>query len=685
MGEKSNRQQFVELEYVIQKYYNEHCASYISKEAQKFREAQEKDRDAAMAHSIMRYGASMGVPDDRKVEVRTTDSFLKGLKDKYQNDKTFLGDVDVLTEAWKRTAISTMGEEEYNRVSAQVDGGDLATCYIKNRFDMMIMDQLAKSRVPTGTWDYISRKGVSDFLLGSYDGRTKLERELDEKAFDMYHPSIASRVAAGGLSVGLDALVLAPLSAVGGSIWGRGVAAAAKGSAYSGTRIGFSVGLDQATKKGSEALGKQAVKTVAGKVAVPVGITVGAGFLSSCSDATEKDKVISEIVTRDSEAFDGIRQESRHVKSSQSEVAHAVNDLLNSKVKLYDYHRAYSPSEMKHLRSQLSAMADGNLQKNHDLIVETFKLSGITTKDVGVPEWMKSKSEKECLEMSQYYAATAMEMKLCGSKEVKRRDGKTVTLDYASQCAVDYARAASEVRKVSEARAAEEARTVQTAASQQQSAGTQAFGGPVGGQQGAAVSADGQNTAGWGSTLNQLGLGGFGDIGRNIGYVMSMLPDMLIAMFTGKTKNLKFADNMMPIAAIVMGMFVQNPMLKMLFIGLGGANLLNKAGKEILDDGRARQEGMVRQYRSYPDEELDLRIKNPQMRGCTLICDIDNNPQVLNINPNAAEAYAKGLVPLNTLCNAALRDWDEQHQELQESYDRQVDADQKIELTHGIK
>ena len=130
MGEKSNRQQFVELEYVIQKYYNEHCASYISKEAQKFREAQEKDRDAAMAHSIMRYGASMGVPDDRKVEVRTTDSFLKGLKDKYQNDKTFLGDVDVLTDAWKRTAISTMGEEEYNRVSAQVEGGDLATCYI---------------------------------------------------------------------------------------------------------------------------------------------------------------------------------------------------------------------------------------------------------------------------------------------------------------------------------------------------------------------------------------------------------------------------------------------------------------------------------------------------------------------------------------------------------------------------
>ena len=36
----------------------------------------------------------------------------------------------------------------------------------------------------------------------------------------------------------------------------------------------------------------------------------------------------------------------------------------------------------------------------------------------------------------------------------------------------------------------------------------------------------------------------------------------------------------MPIASIVAGMFVRNPLLKMTLIGFGGANLLNKAGHE---------------------------------------------------------------------------------------------------------
>ena len=61
-----------------------------------------------------------------------------------------------------------------------------------------------------------------------------------------------------------------------------------------------------------------------------------------------------------------------------------------------------------------------------------------------------------------------------------------------------------------------------------------------------------------------------------------MLPDMLVGMFTGKTKSINIKDNMMPIASIVAGMFVKNPILKMVLIGMGGMNLLNKAGHEAL-------------------------------------------------------------------------------------------------------
>ena len=94
------------------------------------------------------------------------------------------------------------------------------------------------------------------------------------------------------------------------------------------------------------------------------------------------------------------------------------------------------------------------------------------------------------------------------------------------------------------------------------------------------------NTVGWVVMLATLGLSGMGDIAGNLGYVMAMLPDILLGVFTGKTQSLNIKDNLLPIASIVAGMFVRNPLLKMLLIGLGGANLLNKDGDEVLR-GRA--------------------------------------------------------------------------------------------------
>ncbi len=192
-----------------------------------------------------------------------------------------------------------------------------------------------------------------------------------------------------------------------------------------------------------------------------------------------------------------------------------------------------------------------------------------------------------------------------------------------------------------------------------------------------------RNTEGWGGFLDQFKLKGFGDVFQNLGYVLAMLPDMIVGMFTGKSRNLKFKDNMMPIAAVLMGMFVKNPMLKMLLIGLGGANLLNRAGQEALEDGRGQQPAP--KYVAHADEELDLRIKQPIMRGNTLVANIDDVPVVVKLESHVVDAYEKGMLPLNTLSNAVLRHYDEQNTLARESYDRQVDVDQNIEQSRGIK
>lgn len=183
------------------------------------------------------------------------------------------------------------------------------------------------------------------------------------------------------------------------------------------------------------------------------------------------------------------------------------------------------------------------------------------------------------------------------------------------------------------------------------------------------------NINGWDGLLRSFGLDGMGKVAGNLGYIIAMLPDMLLGLFTGKTKSLGLKDNLLPIASIVAGLFVRNPLLKILLMGLGGANLLNKASKEALsnqqneDNGYSRKESANLQYKRYADEPLNPRIANPVLQGCTLIATIDRVPCTIQISPTVADAYRSGAVPLNTLANAILAQSDRLRQMAAENYD----------------
>lgn len=175
------------------------------------------------------------------------------------------------------------------------------------------------------------------------------------------------------------------------------------------------------------------------------------------------------------------------------------------------------------------------------------------------------------------------------------------------------------------------------------------------------------NSNGWDGLLKNFGLDGFSDIGNNLGYVIAMLPDILVGMLTGKTQSLGLKDNMMPIAAVLAGMFVKNPLLKMTLIGMGGANLLNKAGHEALAN---KQEGNVAlgsntnavRYKSYPDEPLNPRITNPVLQGNCLVATIDKVPYTIQLPEHVVGAYQAGALPLNTLANSILAKSDQMRQ-----------------------
>lgn len=195
------------------------------------------------------------------------------------------------------------------------------------------------------------------------------------------------------------------------------------------------------------------------------------------------------------------------------------------------------------------------------------------------------------------------------------------------------------------------------------------------------------NTGGWEDLLGTLGLSGMGDIAGNLGYVMAMLPDILLGVFTGKTQSLNIKDNLLPIASIVAGMFVRNPLLKMLLIGLGGANLLNKAGHEVL---RERSEGEMNtanrgtaQYRRYPDEPLNPRITNPVLQGNMLVATIDRVPCTIQLSQTVTDAYRAGALPINTLANAVLARSEQLSQRASDNYDN--GQQETIVRTRGIQ
>ena len=206
------------------------------------------------------------------------------------------------------------------------------------------------------------------------------------------------------------------------------------------------------------------------------------------------------------------------------------------------------------------------------------------------------------------------------------------------------------------------------------------------GQENPSASAGQSNENGWDGLLRSVGLDGLGDITGNLGYIMAMLPDILLGAFTGKTQSLRLKDNLLPMASIVAGLFVRNPLLKMLLIGLGGANLLNKAGHEALE--RKRSEGLTAgnrepEYKRYPDEPLNPRIVNPTLQGCTLVATIDRVPCTVQLSPVVADAYRKGALPLNTLANAVLAQSDRLNQMASQNYDNS--RPETVVRTRGIQ
>ena len=192
----------------------------------------------------------------------------------------------------------------------------------------------------------------------------------------------------------------------------------------------------------------------------------------------------------------------------------------------------------------------------------------------------------------------------------------------------------------------------------------------------------GRSVSGWERVLDKHNSNSFSDVSSNLGYVIAMLPDMLINMFTGKNQNFRMENNILPIASIFAAMFVKNPLIKMLMVGLGGASLLKSAGNEVLSYGNPNDNKV---YKKYLDEPLNSRLSEPAIKGSSLFVDIDNIPMVINISKEAAIAYRDGHLPLNTLANSVLVKYDQQKQTAETNYIINETAEKDMERQVALR
>ena len=186
-----------------------------------------------------------------------------------------------------------------------------------------------------------------------------------------------------------------------------------------------------------------------------------------------------------------------------------------------------------------------------------------------------------------------------------------------------------------------------------------------------------QNLSGWDTFLSNMGLNGATDIGKNLGYSLAMLPDLLVGVLTGKTDSLGLIkDNIVPIAAVVAGMFTGNPLLKLLLMGLGGFNLMNKVGHAALQTGNVPE--TKKRYKTYEDEPLNPRISNPAITGNSMVMDIDRVPHTVQLPDTVVEAYNAGALPLNVLANAILARQDMSRRMASQNYDSSQQCNEVI-------
>lgn len=643
MAETKNKQALIDVEYCFDRYFKENFAPILASTAKDLREKQQVEaqkirQEVSSTMCPMMDTTTGGFPVHTMVadnlvssgewNKKKTEDLMIMANEKFFGNKDFMHDYQILVLSYRSALVGAIGKERYAQISKHSESGDLATDYVYNRWQRMMLELLARQRMPQSSLQYILEKGAGGSLIGMLANletkrfQSSGDQEVEKLAEKLYHPSAGEKISSGALSFLID--------------------------------FASTAGVGTAGTIGKVALGADAIAQM------------GLPFLSS-DDGLTYEQAVSKEVFGDTSIISRYQSASKRVNPSRSENIHAINQCLSKKMKVQTVMSPIDNEIVKKKALEIRHACEGRGNLLY-YISSLYEQKGIVyQKTASIPKWMKEKDDAGLFQSASYFTSLAMEMQEKNKKAVVIGK-KQMSYQQVVQRGYDYAHALS-MRKAEEKPMQEDghvsyqASPVNSSPVQAESLSPKSAVSPNSISQKpmtTSLATHQEGLSSWGGMLEGVGLGGFGDIGKNLGYVLAMLPDMLIGLFTGKNKSFRMENCLLPIAAIFGGMFIRNPLLKMLLIGLGGANLLNKAGHEALGTIPEGQR-QPREYRRYEDEPLNSRITDPAMKGNTLVANIDNVPSVITIESDMVlDAYYKGVLPLNVLSNAVLHEYDAQ-------------------------
>ena len=711
-----NLQQMAELEYCLQKYYNENYAPVLS--------GVKKELDARKADESARYYEQNWSPFVEPSLVHH--SQVRQLEWNSKDSEYVVREcMDRITQSDSITADNgTFVSQRYKELTDDI-GTNLGTYYFLQRLEDMQLHQLAKYELPLKSIFFLQAMerswiGLAGTLTSS-KRQSVTEQRVQGLANRLDNPSLGRRLRdeAGALAIDTS------------------ISALATGGVSLST-----VGIDATFRVGFELWNPLGGKT----------------------DHEKSEEERSLKLFNYSTTVRQIIDASRKVKSSQSLFVHSLNKELNNKMKVQRYNPVITPGEIQQVQAQIKSKFVGK-DKGEALLEVTRSIQKEAFGDpsnwdfyygyiLNQPDgWMMKQNERELANNASWWASLYYQMVQRGKAEMNV-NGMVMERAHVGIKAVQYAEALYRVQhghsssfysyreeneeeveqpevtadeffgldkakqqnnnNPSIATTSSHSETAKPSSSetgnttmpsdyqsqnppseQLQSQHTeQSLSNPYQPNGNGVTSAiyptmpPNNNLDMWGDLLDAYGLSNFGSVGKNFGQVLARLPEIMIGMFTGKLSNLKVNDNLLPLASIMVGLFLPsrtNPFLKFLFLGLGGLNLLNKAGHSLLEGDDSSKNTPIRTYKKYEDEPLNSRISKPFIKGGTLVADIDGTPLVLRLNDHSVEAYEKGLLPLNTLANAALRSWDERHEVVAKGYDyRQIDIEEVLHRNQRV-